>query len=529
MTRSQLALACALFSAMATAASAQQYPPYPMSGPGMPPSGMHPGMMQGTAPQGMYPGMAPGGMPPGMHPGMQRPMMPPGMQSGMPPGMQGGMPPGMQGGGMPGGGMPGGPGGMMSPEMMTQGTGKYRGKIPDAPMPKLPKGVKAQDGLLFYNGPAHGDIGFGGQGGQYPVQQAGYVQGAEVGMPPGAHAGVQQEGGVYGDVGHGVEGYGGEGYGGDCNDPNCQHCRKRHFPHNIFGFAGKLGYNWFTSADVVFMTRDSASNQNLVLNTTTQQPVLGSGGLDFDYETGGRVMFGFMGPSGISLQGVYLGVHGFESSVEIEGNNDLQIPNPLAADTIDFFGADRMRLDYTSDIDTAEFNVLYPWGSFQLVAGYRYLEVSEQAVIQSSDVIDGGTSDFSARSLNQLHGAQIGILGEWEAFGHVCFDFTAKFGVFNNHASQNQVLRDLDNTDLRRNTGGSDDDVAYVSELGAQLVVPLGPIFSIQGGYNVFFINRVALAPDQFDFTLDADSGQSVTGGSNIVFHGANVGFTAIW
>ena len=113
--------------------------------------------------------------------------------------------------------------------------------------------------------------------------------------------------------------------------------------------------------------------------------------------------------------------------------------------------------------------------------------------------------------------------------GLVNFDFFAKTGIFANSSIQHQVLGDFGNTVILRDTSGSATDVAYVSEIAAQVVVPLGSYFSIQGGYRIFWLNQMATAPNQFDFTDNADSGTHINTSSNLILHGANLGLTAKW
>ena len=128
-----------------------------------------------------------------------------------------------------------------------------------------------------------------------------------------------------------------------------------------------------------------------------------------------------------------------------------------------------------------------------------------------------------------MHGGQIGVQGQWSLFDLVNFDFWAKFGVFADLASQHQVLNDLNNTIVVRDTRGSSTEAAYVSEVGAQIMIPLGASLSLHAGYDVFFIDRVALAPEQFDFGDQLNSGTHVRHTGDFILHGVNVGLTAVW
>ncbi len=292
---------------------------------------------------------------------------------------------------------------------------------------------------------------------------------------------------------------------------------------------GKLGYNWTFGADALAMTRSTGSARPLVLAVDSGNTLFNSNQWNFDYEAGVRAFIGLTGPSGIQYQGVYMDIPRLGDSTVISSSNNLQIPFPLASDTVDFFGADQMVVRYDSRFQSAEANVLFPWGNFQVLAGYRWVRLHETSTIEAFDFDDGDVSDYTVNCSNNLNGGQIGIVGEWEFWGLVNFDFFAKTGIFGNFSTEHQTLGDFGNSVLLRDTGGSRTDVAYVSELAAQVLVPLGSHFSITGGYRVLFLNQMATAPNQFDFTDNLESGTHVNSTSNIVLHGANLGLTAKW
>jgi hypothetical protein len=218
-----------------------------------------------------------------------------------------------------------------------------------------------------------------------------------------------------------------------------------------------------------------------------------------------------------------------EASQTVRGDDDLQLPFPFAAATVGYFTADRMTLDIETNFQSFEANIIYPWSSLQFLVGYRYVQVLERSSITSTVADIGGEDVYRILSDNRLNGAQIGVLGQYEAFGIVNFDFAAKWGIYGNATLQHQIATDNGGADLFRDTSGTDTDVAYVTELTARAVFPMGPIFSIQAGYDVFFINRLALATQQYDFEVDSSAGTFVSGGRNLIIHGVSGGITANW
>lgn len=48
-------------------------------------------------------------------------------------------------------------------------------------------------------------------------------------------------------------------------------------------------------------------------------------------------------------------------------------------------------------------------------------------------------------------------------------------------------------------------------------------------GYNLIWIDGLALAPNQFDFSDDENSGRRLVSGDGIFMNGANLGLEARW
>lgn len=61
-------------------------------------------------------------------------------------------------------------------------------------------------------------------------------------------------------------------------------------------------------------------------------------------------------------------------------------------------------------------------------------------------------------------------------------------------------------------------------------MLQLTDTWALRGGYNLIWIEGVALGGNQLDFTNTTDSGRGIgTSGSGLFLHGANVGLEAHW
>ena len=361
MTRRPLALAGILSALMATTASAQYQQPYPMYGPG-------PQM------NAMYAGYSQGGMS--------------GQSMGQTYGPQAALEQNWAGRGMASQAVYQQPGGY--PQGNQEPQAHYSGRA--APQMKLPPGVHAENGVLYYDGNAYADANYSQPSPYYPVRRAD----CETVESSGPMQSVMDQQGAYG-------GMPGQGPMSDCQGGACGNCQNGAYGNcgncghdgrvfDVFGrprnamnpFPGKYGYVWNAGFDVLALTRDAGTNRPLVLDSNTQATLFNSNAAGFDFEPGGRAFLSLMGPSGIQYQASYMKLATLVANNTVFGNNNLQIPPPLSSATVTFFDADRMSFHYLSQIQGAEANIIYPFGNFQLLAGFRYFEIDEQDALLPS-------------------------------------------------------------------------------------------------------------------------------------------------
>ena len=276
----------------------------------------------------------------------------------------------------------------------------------------------------------------------------------------------------------------------------------------------------------------------LAVDATTGQTLASTNDLDFPFSGGLRAYVGHRICGGWALELGYFGLFDATATTTITG--DLSLPGDLGPGTNVFFGADRMTLDYTSRLHGGELNFvcctsccepccLPRCQSCEWIYGLRYLRVDESLNIGAERLEVGGleTGSYDVRSSNDLYGAQFGLRmrhcrGPWSLEG------TGKVGLFGNDANMNQTVTDFPDFIVRQ-TSASDSDVAFLAELNATLVRQISDHWFVRGGYNLIWIDGLALAPDQLDFTLASTSGTTIDTGNTMFLHGANIGLEARW
>jgi hypothetical protein len=172
-------------------------------------------------------------------------------------------------------------------------------------------------------------------------------------------------------------------------------------------------------------------------------------------------------------------------------------------------------VNYDSNFHSAEFNYLYTWTHWSLLAGFRYLHLDEQFSLHQTNFIN--SSDLDMDTANDLYGGQLGFTyhREWR---WLTVDVVGKFGVYGNAAVQHggefnngvPVSRFTNNPSAQAQSG----------ELDFFFGHRFSPHWTGQLGLIVLEVDNVALAPDM-DISNKADG--------NITLTGISVGGMAQW
>ena len=95
--------------------------------------------------------------------------------------------------------------------------------------------------------------------------------------------------------------------------------------------------------------------------------------------------------------------------------------------------------------------------------------------------------------------------------------------MFGNAAQQSSVLLTEDNnTTVDRDSISHRGTVAFTGDLNLTVGFQLNDVWAFHAGYNVMWIDQVALAPDQLDFNPSSPSTAINTGG-DVFLHGINI------
>ena len=300
---------------------------------------------------------------------------------------------------------------------------------------------------------------------------------------------------------------------------------------------GGLSYATF---DVLTLQRDNGViNNPLITDTPFGPTLLSAGDLRPTTALGSRLFVGQRFADGWGREVGYLGVYGMTAISTLTGDGNLAIAGPISEPVLPFQDANVARVTDVSSINSIELNAFRsrcgPEGCVDLLVGFRYLNFSDQAGITMTccNDVPGGpyTSSYSAQTANNLFGGQIGARGrrEWDRWA---LEGWAKAGVYGNAEFQSQqpIYDPIGSGTLVRGSrsrwGG---ETAFIGDLNASLIYRLSRVWGVRAGYNLIWIDGVALAPNQWDFSNFDTSGTALVGGGGLFLCGANLGLEARW
>jgi hypothetical protein len=278
---------------------------------------------------------------------------------------------------------------------------------------------------------------------------------------------------------------------------------------------------WYLSTESLFLWRDN--------------PFAHSSADDFDVGVGPKVVLGISLNPEWSLQAEYFGVFGMDATAAfITPGNDLRVPEDPSFSGFSF--ADQVTIGFQSQLNNVELNVLRTFQEISFLAGFRFVNLSDNfdwKIRQNQIAPEDFSGAYGASVNNNLFGGQLGLQWRRDSHGFI-FETTGKAGVFGNNATAHAFLNAVDASSAIdsmtiRLPDGHGFATAFVGDLNFTGGFHLSQVLSIRAGYNLLWINNVAMSPDRLN--SDAFSGEPfpLYMHRRVFLHGANVGLEAVW
>lgn len=312
-------------------------------------------------------------------------------------------------------------------------------------------------------------------------------------------------------------------------------------------FDGRLGsgFERYVIGDLLVMQRDNqATNAPLVEDFNTGDVLLTVGDLQPASALGLRIFYGGRAFDDWGREVGYTGVYnmvgggslvGSESNLlSLAGDLRNEIPLPYAE-------AESVNASYASNLNSVEYNVFRTFSPNQrpqgrwldVLGGVRWVNVSESAGLDFTCCIDEPNgpfrSSYDVSTTNNLLGGQLG--GRWGRYGpRWGFEGWGKAGIFANIQGQQQApIVDPTGGPGRPAQSASGVSTAMVADINLSVVYRLTSVWGLRVGYNLMWIEGVALAPNQWDFSAADGAGSGLDSAGGIFLSGANLGLEARW
>ena len=245
----------------------------------------------------------------------------------------------------------------------------------------------------------------------------------------------------------------------------------------------------WASVDALWLQRQGPDNY--LLATDGQAAHLWNDQFNFDYELGVRVSYGEV-VCDTPIEITYMGTHDWNSSIAVDGMG-LNVPAAPMGGVFD--DSDRVEANYASELHSIELNRLrFQSDCLTIVTGIRYIDAEEDFFLRADD--GGSEGTIAITGDNRLLGIQAGADYTRGCNGW-CYSAWGRAGIYANFAERDISITDEDEP-LNDVTGESNDtEFAFAGQLGVGLTRHLGCGIKLRAGYELLWINGLALAAEQ--------------------------------
>lgn len=304
---------------------------------------------------------------------------------------------------------------------------------------------------------------------------------------------------------------------------------------------------WTATADAVVMHRSPSGRQPLLYDSGSQSYLLDAADLKYNYSVGPRlslIRHGICDCIDIELN--YFSIEGWNAVADYPAGT---LPLPFAVLTLDQtlpLPVNAVRFEERSRLYSSELNARLPLsGRLNVYSGFRWIELYDGYQAQGTEAVLSTDFSHSVRAYNHLYGFQVGADIDFFQRGRQVSQFGpttlvcdqcspislkgfAKSGVYYNAADQGS---EFSNPDYIGTLWASDSGshTAFVGEIGLLGCYQFNEHISVRAGYQVMWIEGVALAAEQIASTNFGGGVTALDTRGSLFYHGAIAGLELNW
>ncbi|MBX3432589.1 MAG: BBP7 family outer membrane beta-barrel protein [Pirellulales bacterium] len=321
---------------------------------------------------------------------------------------------------------------------------------------------------------------------------------------------------------------------------------------------------WNVSAGALFLTREAQDSYAFSYDSANEDvQLVDAADADMDFspgveatvgwydlcrQTGWQLNYWQLFPEAQSTQ--YLGsalgagsLDGIRNYDQLNYSGGGAGDGPLASDNVNDAEIHRLARDW--EIYNVEANRVWffqqpccgPW-QFTSLVGFRFFKFRESLLFVSdpNDTMITGDPDeyrIDVRTDNQLYGFQLGGIAERCCTPRLSLRLISKAGLFGNHATLDYfeggsagaaVINNGPNAGQMMRVNASDDDLAFLGELGVGFAYRVGCRWRVGADYRVIGVTGLALPTDQIYFdTRGINDVRAIDNDGSLLLHGAFV------
>lgn len=280
---------------------------------------------------------------------------------------------------------------------------------------------------------------------------------------------------------------------------------------------------WTARVGAVILERDRPDSFATLTDAGTGATVIDNGQYDFDYSGGVDVQLFRNVNEWYDLEFRYFGVDGWDSTLS-GTTTGLSLLNTSSLGVVlpsDFTST------YRSELFSTEINLRRRLNDrWSILAGFRYAELNEDVTsVFSATTVPGLTDTYLIAADNRLYGFQLGADGLlWDRGGRLRVNSWVKTGIYYNDANHDSAIYSTAAPGGPTAAASDEDDMtAFLGEIAVIGTYDLGRNWAFYGGYQLLWVDGVAIAGDQVAVTdFLANSGIDTNGGA--FYHGVTLG-----
>ncbi|MCA9121135.1 MAG: hypothetical protein H6822_17415 [Planctomycetaceae bacterium] len=277
---------------------------------------------------------------------------------------------------------------------------------------------------------------------------------------------------------------------------------------------------WEVGAGAIFLNRD-ASYSGAVVVDNSHNPLMASSALNTGYHGGINVDVTRNCTETYSLNARFFAIDDWTVNTTATTTNGAWLYGHASPGSTLITGIDSI---FGSDLYSAELNLVHRHNEWlDLMAGFRWLSINENLNIEFTEGMNP-YAEYEGFANNDLYGFQGGAAVNFiDHGGPFTLDGVFKAGIYGNDVGYDGQYVNGTMTQVRN----SSTRVAFAGEIGIMASLLLTDCISVSAGYQLLWVDGLALLGEQFA-AIDwaTQSGGSTSG--NAFYHGAVVNVTVL-